>query len=140
MRSESGFTLIEIMITMAIVGLLAVIAIPFYQNYSKRAVYTEVVAAIAPARIAIESCFQEVQQLENCDTAAKVGYTLPTGNILGAVNTLRITTSTASVVAVPNAYKGISSADTCTLTPRISDSTLIWSYSGPCVDLGYIKP
>ncbi len=44
-RSAKGFTLIELMITVTIVGILAAVAIPSYLNYTKRAYFSEVVAA-----------------------------------------------------------------------------------------------
>ena len=53
---QKGFTLIELMIVVAIIGILAAIAIPSYQNYIKKAKFTEVVSATAPVKLAVEEC------------------------------------------------------------------------------------
>lgn len=53
---QKGFTLIELMIVVAIIGILAAIAIPSYQNYIKKARFTEVVSATAPIKLAVEEC------------------------------------------------------------------------------------
>ena len=58
-KVQQGFTLIELMIVVAIIGILAAIAIPSYQNYTKKAKFTEVVQATAPFKIAIEQCVQQ---------------------------------------------------------------------------------
>lgn len=55
-KAQQGFTLIELMIVVAIIGILAAIAVPAYQNYIKKAKFTEVVSATAPIKLAVEEC------------------------------------------------------------------------------------
>ena len=55
---QKGFTLIELMIVVAIIGILAAVAIPSYQNYTLKAKFTEVVNATAPFKTGIEICVQ----------------------------------------------------------------------------------
>jgi type IV pilus assembly protein PilA len=138
---QKGFTLIELMIVVAIVGILAAVALPAYQNYIKKAAYSEVIAAMASVKTAISVCAaQNVGNVvTNCDTAALVGVTLPAGVATGALNTMTITAGTAAIVATPNAYKGILATDTCTLTPVPVASKIGWTYTGNCVDNGYVK-
>lgn len=63
---QAGFTLIELMIVIAIIGILATVAIPSYQHYTQRAKFTEIVQAIGPYKIAVETCAQEQGSLTNC--------------------------------------------------------------------------
>ena len=57
-KSQQGFTLIELMISVAIVGILASIALPSYQNYTRKAKFSEVVMATASVKAAVEACAQ----------------------------------------------------------------------------------
>jgi len=59
MRQKSGFTLIEIMIVIAIVGILSAIAIPAYGDYVKRGKIVEAVAGLSEMRVKMEQYFQD---------------------------------------------------------------------------------
>ncbi|MDX9995378.1 MAG: type IV pilin protein [Rhodocyclaceae bacterium] len=58
-RKQKGFTLIELMIVVAIVGILASIALPAYNDYITRARITEGVAALSDMRVKLEQYFQD---------------------------------------------------------------------------------
>lgn len=72
-KIQQGFTLIELMIVVAIIGILAAVAIPNYQQYTKKAKFTEVVQATSPLKLAVEACFQDKQSLSSCGTAGTNG-------------------------------------------------------------------
>jgi type IV pilus assembly protein PilA len=67
---QSGFSLIELMIVVAIVGVLAAIAIPSYQHYTSKAKFTEVMQASSPFKLAVESCVHEHGNMVLCVNGA----------------------------------------------------------------------
>jgi type IV pilus assembly protein PilA len=61
--AQSGFTLIELMIVVAIIGILAAIALPAYQDYTKRAKLSEVILAASACRTSITEVYQSANSL-----------------------------------------------------------------------------
>jgi len=133
--AQKGFTLIELMIVIAIIGILAAIAIPAYQNYTKKARFSEVVLAASSVKGAIDICYQTrgAGSLANCDTFAKIGGTSAEASAGTNVASVAITPSTAVVTAT-----GETSVDgkTYVLTPTPTANSLTWAQTGDCVAAG----
>jgi type IV pilus assembly protein PilE len=70
MKNSSGFTLIELMVVVAIIGILAAIAMPNYNDYITRSKVTEAVASLSDARVRMEQYFQDNRYYNTDGTAA----------------------------------------------------------------------
>lgn len=76
MKLPKGFTLIELMIVVAIVGILAVVAVPAYNNYVIRGRIPEATSNLANTRVALEQYYQDRRDYGS--TATACGVTMPT--------------------------------------------------------------
>ena len=130
---QDGFTLIELMIVIAIVGILAAVALPSYTNYTKRAKFAEVINATQAVRGAVDSCYQTGGVLASCDAVDDLNVSILTGDAVeGAyVSSLAVTENTAVITAT--AVAALDGA-TYILTPTASNNTLTWAVTGTCSD------
>ena len=117
-NKSKGFTLIELMIVVAIVGILAAIAIPAYQNYTIRARVTEGLSLANSAKTAVEEYAQSTGGVAPAGggaltgiVVANTGWTAPTAT--NNVNTMAL--STAGVIQIN--YTAAAGSVVLTLTP-----------------------
>ncbi|MFM5576240.1 type IVa pilus major pilin TapA [Aeromonas sp. 602200] len=137
MKKQSGFTLIELMIVVAIVAILAAVALPAYQTYTKKAKFTEVVSATGPFKSAVEMCVQGGRALTDCDTAGTNGIPAVPAAAEGNLESIAIAADTAVVTATATVASGLVDADnagyTYTITPTVEASGKItWVTGGTC--------
>lgn len=147
-QAQKGFTLIELMIVVAIIGILAAVAVPAYQNYTLKARFTEVVGGASPYKLAVELCAQNgtcsagpaafvagVGVAAGVPTAAALTAGFPGAGVNAAVptpfNPLGLTVvlagAVATITAVPNVVNGILAADTYILTGTLGgDGRITW--------------
>ena len=128
---QKGFTLIELMIVVAIIGILAAIAIPQYQNYIAKSQVSRVMSEAGAVKTAVEACILEGKTAlgtgdGQCDPGAtgsnlidgatQVGATLATGT--GVPQVTSPLTETSSIVAT--------FGNSAAATLKSTSSTLTW--------------
>ncbi|MCG7757343.1 MAG: prepilin-type N-terminal cleavage/methylation domain-containing protein [Nitrosomonas sp.] len=151
-QAQKGFTLIELMIVVAIIGILAAVAVPAYQNYTLKARFSEVVIAGSPYKLAIEVCaqngscsaganFTAVSVAAGVPDAAAIAAGIPgiatsaaTSPFDPAGVTLAVAGGVATLTLAPRAVNGIAAVDTYQLVGTLgADGKIAWVKGGGCL-------
>ena len=127
---QRGFTLIELMIVVAIIGILAAIAIPQYQDYTIRARVSEAVNLASAAKTSVAEFFNTNQDMPTDNSQA--GYSSPSTAIVSGITIARTnsTTATVTVSLAQNTQLGPMSQGTVLLTGTGSNAVVSWTCSG----------
>ena len=133
MKKQGGFTLIELMIVVAIIGILAAIAVPQYQQFQRKARFTEVISATGAFKSAVELCIQNNNNSATGCTSGKTGdgWSVP-AKTASSGHVASVEATDGKITATATSTDGLA-GETVIYDADLTDPTkILWKKSGSC--------
>ena len=127
MKKQQGFTLIELMIVVAIIGILAAIAIPAYQDYTIRAQVSEGLNLAGGAKAAVSEYTMDRGRFPTDNNLAGISAS---GDINGKYVTQVAVATGVVTVSYGNDAHALLTGNTLTLTPTTNAGSVEWACAG----------
>ena len=135
-RVQQGFTLIELMIVVAIVGILAAIAIPAYQDYITRSKVTELATAASACKTSISEYYQSQAAFP---TAAKSGCGAVTSKYITSLTVTDLTGQITVVAATGAGALDVAAAGSYILVPTVlANGNIDWACTASTIPAKYL--
>ena len=132
-RKKSGFTLIEMLVVIAIIGILAAVALPFYKGYTITARLSEVENAMSTVASGVTGYYVTQTSWPDCPSATAVASSLGVAlGAIGRISTLSVSNADGRITASIQNIHSMVDGKTLTLTPSTnadSSMTWIWGWS-----------